>query len=76
MVDWSFRWSSIAIVVLLLYVLIYSVVNAFNYNGFQTDLTNNQPPSMSSGSIQANLILNGITALLALVMIILTFLDH
>ncbi len=76
MVEWAFRWSSATVVVILLYVLIYSIVNAFNYSGFGSDLAQNQQPSMSSGSITANIWINSITAVLMLILVVVVWLDH
>ncbi len=76
MVDWAFRYSSATIVVVLIYLLIISLVNAFNYSGFKSDKEQNQAPSQSDGMLTANLVINGISAILAVVLMVTVFLDH
>ncbi len=75
MVDWSFRYSSAVIVVVLIYLLVISLVNAFNYNGIKSDKSQNQPPSMSEGMLTSNVVINGISAILAVVLMISVFID-
>nr|QBK93743.1 MAG: hypothetical protein LCPAC406_00570 [Pithovirus LCPAC406] len=76
MVDWAFRYSGAVIVVVLIYLLVISLVNAFNYSGFKSDKEQNQAPSQSESMLMANVVINGISAILAVVIMVTVFLDH
>ncbi len=74
--QWAFRYTSVTIAVILLFVLVYSLVNVFNYNGFKQDKDLEQPPSMRQSMITSNIVINGIVAVIALILSISVFIDH